>query len=265
MIRTTQKIKMIKTADITPNPYQTRRSFDRKKLEELSLSIKENGILSPIIVRGAFGGFELICGQRRLRAAIMAGLKEIPAIVVKAGDAQCAQLTLIENLQRDNLTFCEEAEGYYNLMAYHHIKREKLLSILSFEWLRINDKVRLLGLSEKVRYKIEENGYSEKFAKELLKLRDEEKQLEIIERAAKEDWSFTSFSKAIKEEVKEMAQKRIWQSKTFKEKSSKEKMPVYINTVKKTVELLKKNGATVELLQQENEEYSEFSVKIYKK
>ncbi len=265
MIRTTQKIKMIKTADISPNPYQIRRNFDRKKLEELSLSIKENGMLSPVIVRGAFGGFELVCGQRRLRAAIMAGIKEVPAIIVKAGDAQCAQLTLIENLQRENLSFCEEAEGYYNLMAYHRIKREKLLGVLCLEWLRINDKVRLLGLSEKVRYKIEEKGYNEKFAKELLKLRDEEKQLEIIEKAEKEDWSFTSFSKAIKEEVKEMAQKRIWESKSFKDKSTKEKMPVYINTIKKTVELLKRNGARVELFQQENEEYGEFSLKIYKR
>lgn len=265
MIRTTQKIKMIKTADISPNPYQTRRNFDRKKLEELSLSIKENGVLSPVIVRGAFGGFELICGQRRLRAAIMAGLREIPAIIVKAGDAQCAQLTLIENLQRENLTFCEEAEGYYNLMAYHHIKREKLPLILALNWLKINDRVRILSLSEKVRYKIEEKGYSEKFAKELLKLRDEDKQLEIIEKAQKEDWSFSTFSKAIKEEVKEMAQRRIWESKVFREKSSKEKMPVYINTVKKTVELLKKNGASVDFSHQESEEYSEFSVKIYKK
>lgn len=265
MIRTTQKIKMIKTAEISPNPYQARRSFDRKKLEELSLSIKENGMLTPVIVRGTFSGFEIICGQRRLRAAIMAGIKEIPAIIIKAGDAQCAQLTLIENLQRENLSFYEEAEGLYNLMAYHQMKREKLLSILSLDWTRVNDRVRLLGLSEKVRYKIEEKGYSEKFAKELLKLRDEEKQLELIERTKKDDWSFTSFSKAIKEEIKEMAQKRIWESKSFKEKSTAEKMPVYINTVKKTIELLKRNGAKVELSQQENVDYSEFSVKIYKK
>lgn len=265
MIRTTQKIKMIKTAEISPNPYQARRNFDRKKLEELSLSIKENGMLSPVIVRGAFGGYELICGQRRLRAAIMAGLREIPAIIIKAGDAQCAYLNLIENLQRENLTFFEEAEGFYNMMAYHKIKREKLPGLLSLEWMRINEKVRLLGLSEKVRYKTEEKGYSEKFVKELLKLRDEEKQLEIIDRAEKEDWSFTRLSKEIKEEIKEMVRKRLWESKSFREKNITEKMPVYINTIKKTVELLRKNGAAVEFLQQENKEYSEFTVKIHKK
>lgn len=265
MIRTTQKIKMIKTAEISPNPYQSRRNFDRKKLEELSASIKENGMISPVIVRGGLSGYELICGQRRLKAAIMAGLREIPAIIIKAGDAQCACLTLTENLQRENLTVFEEAEGYYNLMAYHKIKREKLLGILSLEWMRINEKVRLLGLCEKVRYKIEQKGYGEKFARELLKLRDEDKQLEIIERAEKEDWSFTTLSKKVKEEIKEMAQRRLWESRTFKDKNIKEKMPVYINTVKKTIELLKKNGATVEFSQQENEEYSEFIVKIHKK
>lgn len=265
MIRTTQKIKMIKTAEISPNPYQARRNFDRKKLEELSLSIKENGMLSPVIVRGGLSGYELICGQRRLRAAIMAGLREIPAIIIKAGDAQCAYLNLTENLQRENLTFFEEAEGFYNLMAYHKIKREKLPLLLSLEWMRINEKVRILGLCEKVRYKIEEKGYGEKFAKELLKLRDEEKQLEIIDRAEKEDWSFTRLSKEVKEEIKEMAKKRLWESKTFKEKNIREKMPVYINTVKKTVELLRKNGASVDFSQQENEEYTEFTVKIHKK
>ncbi len=265
MIRTAQKIKMIKTAEISPNPYQARRNFDKKKLEELSLSIKENGMLSPVIVRGGLNGYELICGQRRLRAAIMAGLREIPAIIIKAGDAQCAYLNLLENLQRENLTFFEEAEGFYNLMAYHRIKREKLPGILSLEWMRINEGVRLLGLSEKARYKIEEKGYGERFAQELLKLRDEEKQLEIIEKAEKEDWSYTRLSKEIKEEIKEMAKKRLWESKSFKEKNINEKMPVYINTIKKTVELLRKNGATVDFSQQENEEFSEFTVKIHKK
>ena len=95
MFSTAQKIKMIKTQDISPNPYQARRNFDKDALLNLSLSIKENGMLSPLIVRGFFGGYELICGQRRLRAAIMAGFKEVPAIIIKAKDVQCASLTLI--------------------------------------------------------------------------------------------------------------------------------------------------------------------------
>lgn len=265
MFSTAQKIKMIKTQDISPNPYQARRNFDKDALLNLSLSIKENGMLSPLIVRGFFGGYELICGQRRLRAAIMAGFKEVPAIIIKAKDAQCASLTLIENLQRENLSLSEEADGYYNLMAYHRIKKDRLLKNLSLDSIKVNEKVRLLSLSEKVRYKIEEKGFPEKFAKELLKLHDEEKQLEIIEKAEKEDLSFTDFSKIIKEELRSMSEKKKEKQKPFKHQNIEEKMPVYINTVKKTVELLRKSGAKVELLQNESEEISEFIVKIRKK
>ena len=127
------------------------------------------------------------------------------------------------------------------------------------------EKYYVIGSAEETNGEKIELISKEKFAKELLKLRDEEKQLEIIDRAEKEDWSFTRLSKEVKEEIKEMAKKRLWESKSFKEKNIREKMPVYINTVKKTVELLRKNGASVDFFQQENEEYSEFTVKIHKK
>ena len=114
-MKLSQKIRHIKIGDILPNPYQIRRNFDAASLSELADSIKQNGVLSPIIVRGGVKGYELICGQRRLRAARMAGLAEIPAIIVKAGDAQCAELSMTENLQRQNLSHIEEAEGFFNL------------------------------------------------------------------------------------------------------------------------------------------------------
>ncbi len=262
MIRSTQKIKMIKTADIFPNPYQTRKSFERKELSSLCESIKEVGVISPIIVRGAVKGYELICGQRRLRAALMAGLKEIPALIVRAGDAQCAQISLIENIQRKNLRLTEEAEGYYNLMAYHKIKKEKLLKIISIDSEKISEKVRILNLSEKVRYKIEENNLSENVSKELLRLHDEEKQLEIIDKIIKEELSQSEIHLLINKNIKEMMQKR--NEKQSRKENSKEKIPVYINTVTKTVELLKQSGARTGISQNENEEFIEFKIKIYK-
>jgi len=262
MIRSTQKIKMIKTADIFPNPYQTRKSFERKELSSLCESIKEVGILSPIIVRGAVKGYELICGQRRLRAALMAGLKEIPAIIVRAGDAQCAQISLIENIQRKNLRLTEEAEGYYNLMAYHRIKKDRLLKIISIDSEKMSEKIRLLNLSEKVRYKIEENNFSENISKELLRLHDEEKQLELIDKIIKEELAQSEIHALINKSIKEMMQKK--KEKPNRKENLKEKMPVYINTVKKTAELLKQSGARTEILQTEDEEYIEFKLKIYK-
>lgn len=261
MIRTPQKIKMIRIDEIKPNPYQTRRSFNGKSLQKLADSIREVGILSPVIVRAAIGGYELICGQRRARAATIAGMENIPAIIVRAGDKQCAQLSMIENLQRENMTLFEEAEGYYNLMSYHRVKKEELIKNLSVENSGVNEKVRLLSLSAPIKYKIEENKIPEKVAKELLKLHDEEKQEEILDKFIKEELNHKELSEFVKQILREMTQN------SNEEKRGKRKLlnlPLCINTVKKTADLLKKNGAKVEMEQTENEKYVEFILKIHK-
>lgn len=262
MIRSNLKIKMIKTDNIFPNPYQVRKNFDAKELSNLCESIKEVGIIYPIVVRGISNGYELICGQRRLRAAIMADMKEIPALIVKAGDAQCAQISLIENIQRSNLKRAEEAEGYYNLMAYHKVKKEKLLKSLSANGFQISEKIKILKLSEKVRYKIEENNIPENIIKELLRLHDEEKQLETIEKIASGEILQTQAPDYVNGSIKEMIKGK--REKSIKREYLKGKFPVYINTVKKTIELLNKSGAQTELLQTENEQFYEFNLKIFK-
>lgn len=262
MIRSSQKIKMIKTSEIIPNPYQLRRKFGEKELELLCNSLKEVGMLSPVIVRGTADGYELICGQRRVRAALMAGMDCVPAIIVRAGDLQCAQLSIIENLHRINLSCCEEAEGYFNLMAYHRVKKEKLLKILSAERNRVNEKVRLLELDEAARYKIEENQIPEKTARELLKLHDREKQLEILNKTIGEELSYQSVCLLVKQTLREMAQKKT--EKRNRNNDRKTNMALCINTVKKTVELLKNSGAKVEMMQEENENCVEFTIKTYK-
>ena len=263
MIHTPQRIKMIKVSEISPNPYQTRRSFDRKKLKELSDSIKQLGILTPVILRGAIGGYEVICGQRRVRAAIMAGLKEVPAIIVRAGDLQCSLLSLAENMHRTELTLCEEAEGYFNLMAYHRVKKEKMPELLSVGNSRIREKMRILSLGERVRYKIEENNISEKSIKELIKLRDEEKQLEAIGKIASEELNYNGLCEEVRQFLREMARKRTERDEPTQISFAKN-LPLYINTVKRTVQLLKNSGARVELEQTENEKYIEFKIKTLK-
>ena len=255
--KTYQKIKLLKPSDIMPNPYQTRRFFDKKELERLAMSIKEVGILSPLIVRRTNIGYELICGQRRLRAAQIAKIEQVPALIVRAGDAECARISMVENVQRKNLSLCEEAEGFFNLMSYHGIKKEKIAERVNVERAEINEKVRLLSLSEKVRYKIEENMYSLKTAKELLGLRDEKKQLEVIEKAQKEELSEKEISILIKE-------LKLFNPKDRKELYKKENMPLYINTVKKTVDLLKRCGAQTELIQKEDGTHKELIITIEK-
>lgn len=112
---------------IAPNPYQPRKSFNNISLDELSESIKSYGVLQPINVRKiGENGYELIAGERRLRAAKLAGMKEIPAIVVEVVEQDSAVIALIENLQREDLNFLDEAEGYYNLIHDHGMTQEEL-------------------------------------------------------------------------------------------------------------------------------------------
>ncbi len=253
-----QKIKMIKTEEISPNPYQIRRNFNAKKLQQLADSIKEVGIISPIIVRTSVKGYEIICGQRRFRAAMLIGMESLPAIVVRAGDKQCAQLSMVENLQRENLALFEEAEGFYNLMSYHRVKKDELAKNLSLESGRINEKVRLLSLDAPIRYKIEENGISEREAREIIKLHDAEKQSEILDKILKGEVSINELPSLVKETLREMSSG----AKRGRKKACN--LPLCINTVKKTVDLLKKSGAKVELEQKEEEKYIQFTLKISK-
>ena len=151
-----QRIRMIKIEDLKPNPYQIRRNFNAKSLRELALSIKKVGVLSPIIARATFQGYEIICGERRVRAAQLSGLKTVPAILVRAGDKQCALLSMTENLQREELTAFETGEGYFNLISYHKVKKDALSDELSLEKSEIAKKMRLLSIPENLRYIIEE-------------------------------------------------------------------------------------------------------------
>lgn len=250
-----QKIKYISVNEILPNPYQLRRNFVQNELFELADSIKKNGILSPLIVRKTKNGYELISGQRRLRAATIAGIKEVPVFIVKAGDAQCAELSVIENIHRKNLTEYEEAEGFYNLISYHKVKKDELSSVTSKKTSYINEKIRILMLNEKIRRILEKKNISCETAKELLKIHDEEKQMEALDEIIRKNNKQENETKVIIKKKKEY-------KKQMFEKTHR--MPVFVNTINKTVELLQKNGAEVEITQNENEKYSEFVIKIIK-
>ena len=261
MIFSTQKIRMIKIEDIKPNPYQIRRNFNAKSLKSLAFSIKEVGILSPILVRATVSGYEIIAGERRARAAQMAGLKTIPSIIINAGDRECALLSMVENLHRENLSVFEEGEGYFNLISYHRIKKEGLSKKITQKSEKINEKIRLLSLSAPIRYKIEENNIEETVARELLKLHSDEKQAEIIEKITQEGLNRKQSSTLIKETLREMA----CQTTSRKDRErERDKTPLYINTVTETVELLKRNGAKAELTRIDTENTTEFVIKIAK-
>jgi ParB family chromosome partitioning protein len=264
MVRIPQKIKMVNLSEIIPNPYQVRKKFERKKLLALSESLKQIGMLSPVILRGGRCGYEIICGQRRVSAAKIAGFTQVPAIILSAGDLQCAQISMIENLHRDNLTLCEEAEGYYNLMSYHRVKKNALSAALSLDTEEISEKVRLLSMGEKVRYKIEENKIPQTTVKELLKLHNDETQLQIIEKIKEEELKHNEVCDIVKQILRENMSCKRDEKAQKRRKLLPASNLLYLNTVRKTVEILKNSGAKVELSQTETEKCVEFVVKIAK-
>ena len=141
-------IVYISVDSIRPNPYQPRKRFSKASLDELCESIKQYGVIQPINVRKIGNNhYELVAGERRLRAAIMAGLDKIPAIIIDVNDNDSAILALIENLQREDLNYLEEAEGYNNLIMEHNLTQEELAMRIGKSQSTIANKIRLLRLS----------------------------------------------------------------------------------------------------------------------
>ncbi len=182
---TTGNISLLPIDIIHPNPYQPRTHFDSRALEELSASVKSFGILQPITVRRLGNGYELVAGERRLRAAKMAGLTSVPAVIVHMDEEDSALVALLENLQRCDLNFLEEAEGYENLIRLHGLTQEQIAQKIGKAQSSVANKLRLLKLPSIVKKKIREYNLTERHARALLRLGTDCKlQTETTERIA---------------------------------------------------------------------------------
>ncbi|URZ87477.1 ParB/RepB/Spo0J family partition protein [Floricoccus penangensis] len=175
-----EEIKKIKISDITANPYQPRLNFNEEKLEELAKSIRENGILQPIIVRksGVFG-YQILAGERRFRASIIAGLDEIPAIVREISDQKMMTLSILENLQRDDMTAIEEAKAYKNLVDKTDMTHQEIAQTLGKSRPYVSNMIRILNLPMSILRLLDENLISPGHARVLLSLDNKNDQEKI--------------------------------------------------------------------------------------
>ena len=169
------RVQYIPLGRIRPNPQQPRRSFDEEGLAELAASIRSCGILQPLTVR-AGEGYELVAGERRLRAARIAGLREVPCLVAQVGEEDSALLALMENLQRRDLDCWEEAQAIARLISRYGLSQEEAARRLGRAQPTVANKLRLLRLPEDVRALLRENGLTERHARALLRLQDPEVQ-----------------------------------------------------------------------------------------
>ena len=170
------RVQYIPLGRIRPNPQQPRRSFDEEGLAELAASFRSCGILQPLTVRRAGEGYELVAGERRLRAARIAGLREVPCLVAQVGEEDSALLALMENLQRRDLDCWEEAQAIARLISRYGLSQEEAARRLGRAQPTVANKLRLLRLPEDVRALLRENGLTERHARALLRLQDPEVQ-----------------------------------------------------------------------------------------
>ena len=203
----------IKIEDIRTNPYQPRKSFDEEKLKELADSIREHGLLQPIIVRKSLTGYELIAGERRLRASALAKKETIPAIIVDFNDEQMMEAALLENVQREDLSPIEEAEAYENIIKKLNYTQEELAKRIGKSRPYITNMLRLLKLPSEIRAMLMKTELSYGHARALINIEDEETAIKIAQKAVENGLSVR--------EVEELATQKKEAKKTRVAKENK--------------------------------------------
>ena len=185
----TGRVVFLPARAILPNPAQPRKIFKEDALEELAQSIRRHGILQPLSVRRVGTQYELIAGERRLRAGIRAGLTEIPCIVMSMDDRESGMTALVENLQRQDLDYIEEARGICHVMEQWSMSQEQAAQLLGKSQSSVANKLRLLRHSPPVLQRLRETGLTERHARALLKLTSEEEKLQTIDAIVRQGMS----------------------------------------------------------------------------
>lgn len=256
---TAGSILLIPREEIYPNPDQPRRRFSMDELEGLAQSIHENGMLQPVSVRvREGGGYELIAGERRLRAAKMIGMASIPCIVIRAQSRQSAVFALIENLQRENLNFFEEARAIEGLMEHYGISQEEMAQRLGKAQSTLSNKLRILKLSPRLCRQIEREGLSERHARALLKLEEEKDQQEVLDRIIRDHLNVAQTERLVEASIQPR------EAKNRKIKFLFRDVRIFMNTISHAVDTMRQSGIEADSRKTEDDAYITYTVRIPK-
>ena len=252
-------ILMIPRDEIYPNPDQPRRRFSMDELEGLAQSIHENGMLQPVSVRTReAGGYELIAGERRLRAAKMIGMSSIPCIVIRARSEQSAVFALIENLQREDLNFFEEARAIESLMDHYGLTQEEMALRLGKAQSTLSNKLRLLRLSPRMCAQIERAGLTERHARALLKLDQEKERQEVLDQVIRDDLNVSQTEKLIASRLAPKAHKNKNVRFLFRD------VRIFLNTIGHAIDTMRRSGIEADSEKTEDENFITYTVRIPK-
>lgn len=252
-----QTLLEIEVEKIIANPHQPRTVFDKDALQELSQSIRENGIIQPIVIRPSMNGkYEIVAGERRFKAACLAGYQRVPCLLQEYNDEQSAQVALIENVQRENLTAIEEAEAYHTLLEMTGMTQAQLAMRVGKTQSTIANKMRLLKLPDTVKEALRERKITERHARAMLGMGDAKAMDDLTKQVIEEKLTVSQTEKIVAKK---------------KPKANKSKMRVItqnvriaINTIHQALEMIRKTGIEVEAEEENQDEVYIITLKIKK-
>lgn len=251
------QVLLIPNEKIFPNPNQPRRVFDQGELVNLAISIRMNGILQPITVREVEKGYELVSGERRLRASRLAGMMMVPCIVIDVNSMKSAIFSLIENLQRQNLGYFEEALAIERLMSEYGLSQEEAAKRLGKAPSTVSNKLRLLSLSKPVQKVLLENNLSERHARALLRL-DEEDIMPILSRIIEKKMNVTQAETYIEAFLEQKNKPKRTTRRMFSD------VKIFLKTINNAVETMQSAGINAAVKKQETEENFVYEITIPK-
>ena len=251
---TSRKVILLPVGSIHPNPMQPRKVFDPDTLAELTESIRMYGVLQPLTVRKASdGSFELVAGERRLRASRAAGLEKVPCILVNVSEQDSGLLALVENLQRQDLDFIEEAEGLRTLTRSYGMSQEEAAKCIGLSQSAVANKLRLLRLSPELLYLLRERGLSERHARALLRLENDEQRLEVLSYVLENDLNVARTEQYIEDYLKRGGPPKGTQGKKKAPRIVLKDVRIFFNTVTKGLGVMRRSGVQAEYDQAETE------------
>lgn len=250
------KILKIKISDIRVNGAQPRKCFDEDKICALSKSIKESGLINPLTVRRTQSGYELIAGERRLRALKMLGYTEVPCILVCADEKNSAVLAITENLQRSDLNIFEEAEAISKLIDKWGVTQSEAALRLGISQSAVANKIRILRLSQKEQDLIVENSLTERHARALVRIKDEQKRLCALKTVIRRKMNVHQCEKFVERTLNGQKENRT--KMVFKD------LRIFTNTINMAIDTMRRSGVKVEALKGECDEFIEYKIKIPK-
>ena len=249
----TGRVVFLPVRSIRPNPAQPRKIFEETALDELADSIRQHGILQPLSVRRQGNSYELISGERRLRAAELAGVTDVPCILMSMDDRASGFAALVENLQRQDLDFIEEAMGIRHLLQEHAMPQEQVARLLGKSQSAVANKLRILRHSDRVLAALRESALTERHARALLKLRTEEETLEAIDRIAKEGMNVARTEKYIESLLSEK-----------EPKPAKTNVSAFLNSLTQTLQKIQNSGVAAVSERRETENQIVLTITIPK-